>query len=116
MSSYTISIPNWHPVRLNMLMAVHHMKAYRLKEADKEVVAWYMSTVPPATTKRRLTLTIVLPPGRRGGDPSAYWKSLEDSLVSCKRLVNDSKEWVELAPVRYERGQAPASIITLEDL
>jgi Holliday junction resolvase RusA-like endonuclease len=87
-----------------------------MKSADKEVVAWYMTTVPPATGKRRLLLTIVLGKGQRGGDPDAYYKSLLDALTTCGQLTDDNRQGVELAPVQFVRGATPATIIMLEDL
>lgn len=90
----------------------------RMKKSDREMVAGYarLAEVPKAKRKRRVRLTIVLGPRQRGADPDAFWKGLLDSLVAAELLVDDSKEWVELAPVEYERGKERATRIVLEDM
>lgn len=124
---WTVEIPDWHPIRTNELIGTHWKSVYKRKKEQHFLVAveFWKASVPPADSimdyglskkKRRVTLTIILGPGQRGGDPDAYWKVLLDSLVKCHVLVDDRKEWVELEPVQYERGKKPATIITLEDL
>lgn len=126
-NQWTVEIPDWHPVRTNQLIGADWRSVYKLKKEQHFLVAmsFWRASVPPADRtvdgyptqrKRRVSLTIVLGPRQRGGDPDAYWKVLLDSLVKCHILVDDRKEWVELAPVQYERGKKPATIIMLEDL
>jgi hypothetical protein len=110
----TIHIPNFHPTRLNKLLG-HWRVAARLKKNDRSIIQTYCRGLPAATTKRRVTLTIVLGKRQRGGDPDSYFKSALDGLVHAKQLVDDSKEWCELAPVKYLRGDM-ATIIELEDI
>lgn len=114
--TYTITIPNWHPTRLNELLG-NHFQASRLKKADREMVGIYAFTseVPHAQGKRRVTLKITLGPGERGGDADAYWKSLLDALVCCGRLVDDNSQQCEIVPVQYDRGERK-TVIILEDL
>lgn len=118
MPSFTITIPHWHPTPQNAWHGTHWAVRAKAKKADREMIAVYFWDAPVALTKRRLTLTIVLAPGKRGGDPDCYWKSLLDGLSACGALVDDNRKWVELMPVVYERGDAVTwgSRITLEDI
>lgn len=118
MGTWTVGIPGWHPRRVNEWDGRHWASRSRAKKSDRQVVALccLAARVPPASCRRRVTLTITLGPRQRGADPDSYWKSLLDALVACGALRDDRKEWVELAPVRYDRGPARASRITLEDL
>ncbi len=112
---WTVTIPNWHPARLNQLIG-NRFKAARLKKADRELILHYLRNVPSAEGKRRVSVTIVLGKGQRGGDPDCYNKSLLDSLVYWKKLVDDNRQGVELAPLRFERADKPATILELEDM
>lgn len=109
-----IIITNWHPAPLNK-MSGHWATRHRLKRADREIIANSFIGQPKAKSKRLLRLTIVLGKGQRGCDPDAYFKSLCDALVHAGMLSDDSRQYVELAPVQYERGEM-ASIIELEDI
>lgn len=113
-----IIIPNWHPTLLNVLLNCSPHKRNRLKRADQGMVATYarLAEAPRATGKRRVTLTIVLGPRQRGGDPDAYWKSLLDALAACGQLVDDSRKWVETPPVLFERAAIKSTSIQLLDL
>lgn len=115
--TYTIDIPAWHPTKLNDLLG-NWRKAARLKKADRKTVEWMCRiwSVPLATGKRRLRLTIVLGKGQRGGDPDCYFKSVADALVACGRLTDDNRQGVELMPVRFERDTTAATRIELEDI
>lgn len=109
-------IGGWHPAKLNDLLHCHWSKKHRLKKADRDIVAYYAGWIPKATGKRRVTLMIILGPRQRGADPDAYQKSLADALVCCQLLRDDSREWIEWAPIVYERGPERATVITLTDL
>ena len=114
---HILDIPKWHPTRLNQLLG-HWSKPHKRKKADRLIV-WQSSLaskIPKATGKRRLTLHIILKKWQRGADPDGYFKSLNDALVHAGLLKNDSKEWVELSPVIYSRGENWGSRIILEDL
>lgn len=111
----TVRIPNWIPATINELMSTHYMVSAKRKKADRNLIWTYTRHLPAAATKRRVTLTFVLPKGKRAFDPDAPQKSTGDALVHAKQLVNDSHLWVEWAPVRFERGDM-ATIIELEDM
>jgi hypothetical protein len=115
---WEVTIPDWHPLSLNQMIGFNKFVVTRRKHKDAGLVgaACLMAGVPRATGKRRVTLTIVLGPRQKGRDPDAFHKSTCDSLRSCGALVNDSKEWVELPPVRYERAMRRSTRITLEDV
>lgn len=116
MSKHTITILNWQPATINELM--RSVKArIRLKKSDRMIVACFAknAAIPEAKTKRKIRLLITLGPRQRGADADAYWKSCLDALVQAKLLRGDSKEWVELLPVEYQRGSARATRIELED-
>lgn len=116
---HPLCISNWHPATINQLLKSVRDRI-RLKKADRNMV-FYMAKelkVPRATGKRRVHLTIIMKPKQRGADPDAYNKSLLDALVHAGLLRNDSHQWAEIAPVRYERGTAKqwGSLIVLEDI
>jgi hypothetical protein len=116
--THMLHIEGWHPARNNQWHGSHWAVRARLKKADRERVALHAGRVgvPHATGKRRVTLTITLGPRQRGGDPDAYWKACLDSLVSCGLLVDDNRQGVELAPVRFGRAKVKATTILLEDV
>jgi hypothetical protein len=111
-----VTIPNWHPARLNQLFSGHWGKRKRLKDADRDMIGVYCHGQPEATKKRRVSLIITLGPRQRGGDPDSYWKSVLDSLVHANMLINDSPNWVELGQVQYTRDNLRSTTILLEDL
>jgi hypothetical protein len=115
---WRITIPWWHPVRLNELIGMHWSQIARLKKEDRGKIQAYLREhpIPPATGPRRVHLAITLGKGQRGGDPDCYWKGLLDTLVNTKLLVDDSKEYVVLDPVDYIRAKEPETTIELTDL
>jgi hypothetical protein len=120
MGLWVIRINGWHPARKNQLKAGRHWSVgAKLKAADRAMVAAHcrLAGVPEATGKRRVTLLVELAKGQRGGDVDAYWLSLLDALKKCGAIKNDSREWVEIAPVEYRRAPgAKGCVITLEDI
>src|SRR4051812_7545214 len=115
MPTYTLTIEGWHPARLNDLLRGHWSRGHRLKKADRQIVglAARLQGIPPATGKRRVSLTITLGPRQRAGDVDAYQKSLLDSLVQAGLLTDDNRQGVELAPVQFERGPGRSTTIIL---
>lgn len=112
-----LAIPRWHPAPKNSLLG-HWGRRHRLKSSDKEMVGCYAlaAGITPAAGKRRVTLRIHLERRQRGRDPDAYWLSLLDALKAAKLIIDDRKEWVELAPVEYHRAEVFATEIILEDI
>lgn len=112
----TVKIPNWHPSTTNQLLGAGHWAvAAKRKKSDCNLIRTYFHHLKPASKKRRVSLIIVLGKGQRGGDVDAYWKVTLDGLVQSFQLVDDSKNWCEIAPVKFERGDV-ATIIELEDM
>ncbi len=116
MGAWTFRIPDWAPTPVNKLYDHHWASRRKHKKSDAEIVAYYARNVPKASQKRAVSLHVVFPPGKRMPDVDAYAKSLLDSLVHCKLLVNDSSAWCVLNPVAYSRGQVAVSFITVEDV
>lgn len=87
---------NWRPTPLNRLVG-HHMRAARLKRADRlavEMAARAFGT-PKATGKRRVDLIIRPAKGQKRTDPDSPWKSALDALVHAGLLLNDTHAAVE---------------------
>lgn len=118
-SSQIMRIPHWHPTPLNKLLG-HWSQAHKQKKADREIIQAYAAIygMREATGKRRVTLTVLLPKGKRATDPDSMHKSLLDGLVHAKLLVNDSLRWVELPPVQFARMNSgvDGSIVELTDI
>src|SRR5271163_3036171 len=115
--TYTVTIHNWHPTRLNQLLTSHWATANRLKRSDIQMlgVYCYQAKIPKAKGRRRIGIEIVLGKGQRGADPDAYYKVVCDALVRLGYLKDDSRHWLDLEPVRYSRGDK-ATVIKIEDL
>jgi hypothetical protein len=114
---WTMEIPGWAPTLDNRLVYAHWSVARRRKRRDAEVVgmAALVYGVPRATGRRRLRLTIRGRFGRFPDDPAPL-KSLWDALVKNGLLVDDSREWLEMAwPPTFERGPK-RTVIELEDV
>jgi hypothetical protein len=114
---YRITIPGWHPARLNELLEGKWVAA-RLKKRDRKIVRDYAgwTIIPIALRPRRVHLAITLGKGQRAGDPDCYWKSLLDALVHCGLLIDDNRQHVVLDPVEFVRGVEPETTIELYDL
>lgn len=115
---HVITIPNWHPTRLNRLINCHWATRNRRKKRDYEMLAVYamQASVPKATTARKVLLHLTMAPRQHKPDADSLWKGLLDGLVSCGQLVNDSPKWCVLGSVSFDRGTEAATRITLEDL
>lgn len=105
---HVLTIPNWHPVRLNQLLGCHWARRGRLKRQDRNLVAVYarLGCIPQARGRRRVGLTLTMAPRQRCPDPDCFWKSLNDALVHAGLLVDDGPKWCELGRVRFQRGAA----------
>jgi hypothetical protein len=71
--------------------------------------------IPPATGRRRVTQRITLVGNDRRRDDDGAWKGLLDGLVKARVLVDDGPDWVETAPVEYDRGKRRKTAVTIED-
>lgn len=116
-NSYVISIPQWHPVRLNKLLT-HWARAHKHKKADREMVWAYAQKVPKAQCKRRVHLHLILKGRQKPGDPDSRWKSVLDALVHAGALKDDSHQWCELGQVTFGKPKMEwwGTIIRLEDI
>ncbi len=122
--THTFRIPHEQPPTLNSLMRGKIKDRIRLSRDWETAItlACRGSGIPEATTKRRVTITVVLGYRQRGADPDAYFKAVGDGLVRCGRLKGDSRRHVEWMPVQYERGEwngktfVKETRIRLEDL
>jgi hypothetical protein len=116
-TTWTMEIPGWAPAALNQLQG-HWGTKCRLKKLDADTIATAAMAygVPPATGKRRVSLTIIYPPKQRRHDKDAFWKSMLDALTRCGALKDDGPKWVEFGQPVYARGDELRSFITLEDL
>jgi hypothetical protein len=65
-AAFTLTIPGWHPRRLNELVGCSWRKRQRLKRADRELVTRYarLAEIPAAVVKRRVSLKLTLAPVR----------------------------------------------------
>jgi hypothetical protein len=117
-SCWTLEIPGWMPTPLNKLLHCHWGTASKLKDNDLRVISDALTVygVPEARAKRSVRLLVVLPKGKRAVDPDALHKSLNDALVRCKALVNDSSRWVQIEQPRFARGEELTTFLTLEDV
>jgi hypothetical protein len=117
LASHTLTVPAWHPCRVDQFLG-RWSREHRKKGVDRQVIGTALKeeAIPPATGKRRVSLTLTLGPKQRAGDPDAYWKSLLDALDHVGLLTDNSGQGVELGPVAFVRGPARATTIVLEDL
>lgn len=112
-----VNIPNWTPTSVNKLMSNHWASANRLKRADTQMIAAYAhkAGVKKAEGKRSVQTILTVHTGR-APDPDNIQKSLNDALVKCGLLVDDSHIWLETQPVKILRGKAKHTTIILEDM
>lgn len=111
-------IPEWRPMRLNETMGRHFHVIGRRKKQDRAIVWAYClkERAPAATGKRRVSLEITLSGRQKEADIDAYQKSVLDSLVHAKMLIDDSGKWAEWGGVTYRRGKQGKTVIILEDV
>lgn len=114
--SWTVKVPGWRPMAVNEMLGPNKFVRSRGKKKDRDVVALAFKDVPKATGKRRVSLLVTLGPRQRGHDIDAYWKSLLDAIKHAGIIKDDRKEWCEIMPVRFDRGPATATTITVEDV
>ncbi len=115
---WEIAIPGWSPTPLNKLLGVHWGTRSKRKRGDRETVSRAVAQlgVPPAQGKRRVSLRITLPKGKRRTDPDSLWKTLLDAAKHAKLIRDDTADLVEMGTVAYERGENLKTIILIEDV
>lgn len=115
-----IQIPGYLPPSDNELKR-HWGVRQKIKSSDKATIAAAVMVhgTMPASTKRKVSLYIVLPAGKRRSDKTNNWKIILDSLVAAGALVDDSPNWFEPGYVSYARdafGDWFGTFIVLEDM
>ena len=70
---WTIDLPGFVPCPVNRLLNNHWAEAGRLKKHDREVIsaACLAYEVQPAQTRRKVSLLVVWPKGKRSVDKDA---------------------------------------------
>lgn len=110
MTNY-MRIPHWHPTPLNRLMRMHWAERARINTSEIALISAYadIAAVPrKCKTRQRVQMTIFLKPRQRACDPDAQLKNVLDALKRYGAIVDDSRTWLDLAPVQYERGSKDA--------
>ncbi len=114
---YRLEIPDWRPKTLNAILA-NRWAGPKAKKAAAKFFGVYARVfdIPPATGKRRVSLTLRMAKGERCPDEDAYWKVTLDALVRCKLLKQDVPKWCTLGPVTFERTGRAGVVVTLEEV
>lgn len=114
-----LTIEDWTPPSVNMLLKVHWSKAAGIKKEVKRRI-WIAAIGSPclmvATGKRRVGIAVTV--AGRGGmpDPDNILKCLMDALTANRLIMDDSAAYVEIGKVTVERGQFKRTVISLEDI
>jgi hypothetical protein len=118
MTTHELTLPDYHPPTLNQLTRGTRRDRIALGVEVRQMVGayCYLQKVRLATGKRRVTIIITLAKGQRAADVDAYHKGILDALRCAGLLRDDSRQWCELAPVQFERGERRMTRIVLEDL
>jgi hypothetical protein len=105
------------PPSINEVTKTGVRAGIRIKRKFFEAISVACNGLAPATGRRRVTIQIELPPGRKRLDEDNVRKYVHDGLKNAKQLVNDSPDWVEAGPIRFfQRAGRLATTIFLEDL
>lgn len=114
---WIVEIPGWCPPSINRYYHGHWAERARAKKrAAETVAAACLAAGPPlATTKRRLSIRLTLPKGRRAPDEDNIGKALRDGLTACGAIVDDAPEWCETGAYEIDRGPLKTTL-TLEDV
>lgn len=94
---WTVEIPGWCPPSLNRLLEMHPMARWRTKKHAEEVIAeaCKRADIPRASERRRVSVAMTLPAGRRQQDEDNPLKVLRDGLKRCGALVDDKRKWCQ---------------------
>ncbi len=116
--TYTLTLNNWHPVRINAWIGEHWRVRHRLASDQAAVIEYeaFNAEIPPATGRRRVSLELHGWPRGRFPDRDAYDKLFLDALVKAGLLTDDSLEGLAgRMEVTFVRSNERRTIITLED-
>lgn len=114
---WVVEIPGWVPPSLNTYLGQHWSVGAKVKKRVAHVVAvaCLVAQVPKATTRRRLSVHLSLPRGRKAPDEDNIGKALRDALTACGAIHDDAPEWVESGP--YTQSVGPlGTILRLEEI
>lgn len=113
---HTLTIPDFVPTTLNVLMRGRLRVRMQKARADRELIGYYAlwSGIPKATGKRRVSLHVTAQKGRLP-DPDGLLKGALDSLVACGLLLDDDAARCELGAVTVVRGAKRETVFILED-
>lgn len=116
--TYRLKIEQWSPALLNKLMRGTIRARIRLERIDRNMIMGYclLNRVPRAQGRRRVDMTVTLPPKGREADVDALWKSTLDGLVHAGMLIDDHRQYCQMGDVKYDRGPERATLIELTDL
>jgi hypothetical protein len=119
----TLFLPDFLPTPLNRLTRGKLRDRIRLGKGDRELIGCYARQQGlhrlERSVRRRVSLHLVLPAGRRAPDPDSVWKGILDSCKHAGILVDDGPRWLELGTVRYSRsldGETRCTFVLIEDL
>ena len=114
---WIVEIPGWCPPSINRYYHGHWAERARTKKRAIETVALAcrLADLPLAATRRRLSIRLTLPKGRRAPDEDNIGKGLRDGLTAYGAIVDDAPEWCETGAYEIDRGPLKTTM-TLEDV
>ncbi len=118
---HKLRIDRWRPPLINQFRGKHWSVAHKLRTNMMSLLWAYARCqgVPPATTRRRVSLAICLAPKQKVPDADSMDKLLLDALVGCGLLLDDgAKGLVGRVEVSFSRGGIGewGTVISLEDV
>jgi Holliday junction resolvase RusA-like endonuclease len=118
MPAWTVEIPGWTPPSLNRLLYKHWSLTRRLKRKAMDTVhlACRVAEVPPATGKRRVSITVTTPNRAHFMDVDNIPKTVLDGLRQAGAILDDKAEFCALGLVQALKGREKGTVIILEDL
>lgn len=115
---WEVIIPGWHPLGLNVMLRMHWRNRNRRLKADYNLIAYYCreAGVTTATGKRRITQRRILAGRDKMLDDDNCHKGLLDGLTRFGAIIDDTTQWLERAPIEFDRAAQRATIIVIEDV
>ncbi len=104
---HKLRIERWRPPLANQWRGAHWSKAHKLRTEMMSLLWAYARSqgVPPATTRRKVSLAICLAPKQKVPDADSMDKLLLDALVGCGLLLDDgAKGLVGRVEVTFTRS------------